>query len=142
MTNLSKKLEQIVNSSLIKNPIVPVKISQGILVGNVLIASVGPLKDLYRNDKLIYSHIHLNVAAIRIANLLAKNSDRLSVELIYKADQEYGRWLVDSQILRTQHQKAISTQDYDRADILWAKYIESRDRTSMAKTQVEALAAR
>jgi len=141
MTNLSKKLEQVVTNSLIKNPIVPVKISQGILVGNILIASVESLKNLYRNDKLIYSHVHLNVAAIRIANLLAKNSDRLLAEKIYKADQEYGRWLTDSQMLRTQHRKAISTEEYDRADILWAKYCESRDRTSMAKTHVETLAA-
>jgi hypothetical protein len=140
MTNLSKKLEQIVNNSLIKNPIVPVKTDQGILVGNVLIVSIGPLKNLYRYDKLFYSNIHLNVAAIRIANLLAKNNDRISAEKIYTADQEYGRWLIDSQMLRTQHEKAISTQDYDRADILWAKYCESRDRTSIAKNQVEALA--
>lgn len=141
MTNLSKKLEQIVSNSLVKNPIVPVKTDQGILVGNVLIASNGPLKNLYRYDKLIYSDIHLNVVAIRISNLLAKTGDRMTVEKIYCADQEYGRWLIDSQLLRSQHEKAISTQDYDRADILWAKYCQSRDRTSYAKTQAEALAA-
>lgn len=141
MTNISKKLEQIVTNSLAKNPIVPVKTDQGILVGNVLIVSNGPLKDLHRYNKIIYSNIHLNVSAIKIANLLAKKNDRLAADKIYYADQEYGRWLVNSQMLRTQHEKAISTHDYDRADILWAKYCESRDRTIAAKKQVEALAA-
>jgi len=141
MTNLSKKLEQIVTSSLAKNPIVPIKTAQGILVGNVLIVSNGPLKDLYRYDKLIYCDIHLNVSAIRIANLLARSNDKISAEKIYNADQEYGRLLNNSQMLRTQHQKAISTGSYERADILWAKYCESRDRTLFAKSQVETLAA-
>lgn len=141
MTNLSKKLEQIVTTSLAKNPIVPIKTPEGILVGNVLIVSNGPLKDLYRYNKLVYNNIHLNISAIRIANLLAKNNDRITADKIYNADQEYGRLLTNSQMLRTQHQKAISIQSYERADILWAKYCESRDRTLFAKSQVEALAA-
>ena len=140
MTNISKQLEQIVSKSLAKNPIVPIKTAEGILVGNVLIVSNGPLKDLYRYDKLIYNDIHLNVSAIRIANLLARSNDRILAEKIYNADQEYGRLLNNSQMLRTQHQKAISNQCYERADILWAKYCESRDRTLFAKSQVEALA--
>jgi hypothetical protein len=42
-------------------------------------------------------------------------------------------------MLRAQHQKAIHIQDYDRADVLWARYSESRDRTVTAKNQAERL---
>ena len=61
------------------------------------------------------------------------------MDVLYRADQEYGRWFVDSQMLRAQHQKAIHIQDYDRADVLWARYSESRDRTVTAKNQAERL---
>jgi hypothetical protein len=60
---------------------------------------------------------------------------------IYKADQEYGRWFTDSQLLRAQYQKAVNNLDYERADMLWARYCESRDRTLTAKKHTETLAA-
>ena len=63
----------------------------------------------------------------------------MSVDLLYRADQEYGRWFVDNQLLRAQHQKALHNQDYDRADMLWARYSESRDRTITAKKSAERL---
>jgi hypothetical protein len=74
-----------------------------------------------------------------MANILALRHSHVSVDLLHRADQEYGRWFVDSQMLRSQHQKAIHTQDYDRADMLWARYCESRDRTIIAKNQAERL---
>jgi hypothetical protein len=74
-----------------------------------------------------------------MANILALRHSHTSVDVLYRADQEYGKWFVDSQMLRTQHQKAIHTQDYDRADMLWARYSESRDRTVTAKRQAECL---
>ncbi len=136
MTRLSNKLE-----SLIKNnrDILPVKTEEGILVGTILIVSQGFSKSLYHKGKLLYKNLHLNITTVRIANLLAKQQSTIKTETIYRADQEYGKWFVDSQMLRAQHQKAIHTQDYDRADMLWARYSESRDRTVTAKRQAECL---
>ena len=138
MTQISRRLEQIVRKELSKN-IIPVKTPDGILVGDVLITNQDNLKFLYRKSQLIYAEIHLNSVAINMANILALRHSHVSVDLLYRADQEYGKWFVDSQMLRAQHQKAIHTQDYDRADMLWARYSESRDRTVTAKNQAERL---
>ena len=138
MTQLSKRLEQIIRKELSKN-IIPIKTEDGILVGDILITNNDNLKDLYRNKELLYQQIHLNSVAIRIANILAFRPHSLTADNLYKHDQYYGRWFIDSQMLRTQYQKAISNQDFDRADMLWARYIESRDRAAQAKNQVESL---
>lgn len=136
MTQLSRKLERLIRSS---QEILPVKTEQGILVGDILIASKGPSKYIYHKDQLLYSEIYLNAAAITMANLLARRQSTIKIDEIYKADQEYGKWFVDSQLLRAQYEKASANQDYDRADMLWARYIESRDRTISAKKRTEAL---
>jgi hypothetical protein len=138
MTQISRRLEQIVSSELKKN-LIPLKTDQGILVGDVLIVSKGSIKDLVRNTEVIYKDVYLNAVAIKLANLLAFRKTNLTTDQLYHADQEYGRWFVDSQLLRTQYQKAISNQNYDRADVLWARYCESRDRTHTAKNRVESL---
>lgn len=119
MTQLSKRLEQIVKKELSKN-IIPVKTERGILVGEILIVSNGTIKSIYRKDKLLYNEIHLNSIAIKIANILAFRKVSLQADELYRADQEYGRWFVDSQMLRSQYQKALNNQDFDRADMLWA----------------------
>ena len=138
MTQISRRLEQIVRRELSKN-IIPVKTSEGILVGDILITNQDNLKFLYRKSQILYAEIHLNSVAIKMANILALRHSHTSVDLLYRADQEYGKWFVDSQMLRAQHQKAIHTRDYDRADMLWARYSESRDRTVTAKHQAECL---
>ncbi len=138
MSRLSNRLEQIVRKELSQN-IIPVKTEQGILVGDVLITSQEHIKNIYKDNELIYKEIHLNLVAIKIANLLAFRKTSITTDALYKADQEYGRWFVDSQMLRSQYQKAISNQDYERADMLWARYQESRDRTIISKNQAESL---
>jgi hypothetical protein len=138
MTQISRRLEQIVRKELSKN-IIPVKTPEGILVGDILITNQLNLKFLHRNQQLLYSEIHLNSIAIKIANILALRRNSITAETLWRADQEYGKWFVDSQMLRAQHQKAIHNQDYDRADMLWARYSESRDRTISAKKQTERL---
>jgi hypothetical protein len=138
MTKLSRRLEQIVRKELSKN-IIPVKTPEGILVGDILITNRLNLKFLQRNQQLLYSEIHLNSIAIKMANILALRRDSVAVETLWRADQEYGKWFVDSQLLRAQHQKALHNQEYDRADMLWARYSESRDRTFSAKKQAERL---
>lgn len=138
MTQISKRLEQIVRKELSKN-IIPVKTEEGILVGDVLIVSENHIKHLYKNQALMYKDIHLNLVAIKLANILAFGDKSLASEQLYKADQEYGKWFVDSQTLRANYQRAVSNQDYDRADVMWARYVESRDRTASAKTRAESL---
>jgi hypothetical protein len=138
MTQISRRLEQIVRKELSKN-IIPVKTAEGILVGDVLITNQDNLKFLYRKSQVLYAEIHLNSVAIKMANILALRHSHISVDLLYRADQEYGKWFVDSQLLRAQHQKALHSQEYDRADMLWARYSESRDRTVSAKKQAERL---
>lgn len=138
MSNISRRLERVVSTELSKN-IIPVKAENGILVGDVLIINEGTVKNLIRNDVILYKHVYLNAVAIKLANLLVKHRGSILPDRVYQADQEYGKWFVDSQILRTQYQKAVNSKDFDRSDIYWARYCESRDKALVAKNSVEAL---
>jgi hypothetical protein len=141
MTDLSKRLEQTLRSAIQKNPILPVKVADGILVGEAKIVSDGAIKHIWLRDQLVYKEVSLNCAAICIANLLATGKNPIKADEIYKADQEYGRWFIDSQLLRSQYQSALKNQDHNRADMLWARYCESKDRTITAKRKAEQLAS-
>ena len=105
MTNIQRRLEHLVANAqrrlIADNHILPQKVAEGILVGDVLIVSQETTKHLYRHNSIIYSNINLNATAIRMANLVAKNTNPAIVDKIYRLDQEYGRWFTDSQILRT-----------------------------------------
>lgn len=136
MTTLSKKLEKLIRNS---PEILPARTEQGILVGNVLIVSNGSIKDLYQNGELVYHNIYLNAVAIKLANLMAKGIVRAKCDRLYQADQVYGKWFLDSQLLRNKYEKSRNSKEFDRADILWARYIESRDRTIRAKNSAEVL---
>ncbi len=143
MTDIKKRLDSIIartNRKLIENnQIPPVKTPQGILVGDVLIVSDGAIKNLYKNNQLCYREVSLNVVAIRLANLLAKNHMDTGMQRLYNADQNYGKWFFDSQFLRHKYEKALSKNEYDKADILWARYCECRERAHFAKRTVDSL---
>jgi hypothetical protein len=139
MTNLSRKFEQIVNRTL-TSVILPVKTAEGILVGDVLITSQGSAKNIVKSGEIKYREIYLNSVAIKIAELLIGVNHSQQADTLYRLDQEYGKWLNDSQLLRSQYEKATANAQYDRADVLWAKYQQSRDRTVAAKSQLDALA--
>ena len=145
MTNISKRLEQVVSSAqqklIEKHQILPIKVAEGILVGDVLIVSEETVKHLKYQNEYLYKDIYLNAAAIRIANMLAVNKQSAQAANLYRLDQEYGRWYHDSQLLRAQYQRSINNQDHDRADTLWARYCESRDRAVNAKNIVQRLAS-
>lgn len=138
MTDISKRLQGVVSKELSKT-IIPVKTDDGILVGDILIKSNGSIKDLWKDGELIYANVYLNKAVIKLSNLLAKRQSAILCDKIYNADQEYGKWFVDSQILRTQYQRSVKNQDFDRADVLWARYCESRDKAAVAKNYAESL---
>lgn len=140
MTDIRKRLEQTLNYVIQKNPILPVKTAEGILVGDVLIISEGTVKHISQHGEIKYKEVSLNCVAIALANLLAKHNSSILMDRIYAADQEYGRWFVDSQMLRAQYQKALNNNDYERADMFWARYKESKIRTISAKNRAETLA--
>jgi hypothetical protein len=141
MADLSKRLEQTLRSAIKKNPILPVKVADGILVGDVKIISEGSIKYLKRGNDVLYANIYLNAVAITLANILARRSNTIQADAIYKADQDYGKWYIDSQMLRARYQQALESQDHDRADIMWARYCESRDRAITAKNHAQSLTA-
>jgi hypothetical protein len=144
MTDISKRLDRFINSAQKKliqaDQILPIKTDEGILVGDVLIISEGNLKHIKKRDQMLYVNVYLNAAAIKLANLCYRNPSSIQIQKIYAADQEYGKWFVDSQILRTQHRKALEKRDYDRADMLYSRYIESRDRAEKSKNIAKTLA--
>ncbi len=143
MTEISKRFEQLIVSAQKKlaenNQILPVKTDKGILVGDVLIESHNHLKNLWKKDRLVYREISLNDVAIRLANLLAKNSSPMFCDQLYRADQEYGRWFVECQVLKQQLYNAEKNKDFNRFDILTARYQDSKTRAEIAKRTVLGL---
>jgi hypothetical protein len=140
MASLSQRLEQTLQSAIKNNPILPVKTADGILVGDIKIVSDGSIKHLIRGSETVYSNIYLNAVAICLANILARRKIDIRADAVYRADQEYGKWYQDSQMLRARYQQAVNSQDHDRADIMWARYCESRDRAILAKNHAQSLA--
>jgi hypothetical protein len=116
MSNISNRLERVVSTELSRN-IIPVKTESGVLVGDILIVNEGTVKNLYRNDVIIYKSVYLNAIAIKLANLLAKHKGLILSDTIYRADQEYGKWFNDSQMLRAQYQRAVNSKDFEKSDI-------------------------
>jgi len=143
MTEISKRFEQLIAASQRKltenNQILPVNSPHGILVGDVLIKSEYNLKNLWKRDRLVYKEVCLNDAAIRLANLLARNKNPVMCDRIYKADQDYSLWFNNWQFLKQQYHKALKNKEFDRADILFAKLEESKYKTEAAKKSVMAL---
>ena len=143
MSNIRRQLDNVIANTHQKlynsDQILPLKVSEGILVGNVLISSEGTYKNLHQYGNIVYKNISLNVVAIKLANLLAKNSNNAFLDTLYTADQEYGRWFLDSQILRSQYQRALTNKNYEKSDTLWARYCESRDKALTAKHAVTTL---
>lgn len=140
MTDLSRRLEQTLRSAIQKNPILPVKVEDGILVGEAKIVSDDHIKHIYFKGVLVYKDVSLNAVAIKLANILARRNSSIQGDALYRADQEYGRWFTESQMLRTQYQRSITNKDFDRADMLWARYCESRDRALTARNHAQSLA--
>jgi hypothetical protein len=136
--NIQKRLDYIVSKELSKQ-VIPVKTAEGILVGDILIVNEGNVKHIFRKKELLYKEISLNAVAIKLANLLSTNRMSLKIDQLYIADQDYGKWFTDSQMLRAQYQKYLNNSDFERADTAWARYQESKERAINAKKYVESL---
>lgn len=137
-TKLIDKFEAIVNNEL-SNKVLPIETKHGIRLGNVEIISDRNLKHIKINNRIQYEGIFLNVTAITLANMLFYKKSKTEMEKIYKADQAYGRFFIDSQILRYHYNMALQDQDSFRVDLFWSRYTDKRDKVLVAKTQVEQL---
>jgi len=145
MSDVSKRFEQLVKSTykkfLDQGTILPVKTQEGIQVGDVLIATDGPLKNIYKNKELFYKEISLNAVAIRIANLLAWNKSQKRCDELYKKDLEYSRYYIDSKIFIDNYHRALKAGNETRAEILWTRYEIAKEKAIWAKQVAEDLAA-
>lgn len=144
MKEISKRFESLISSAQKKlaerDQLIPAKTDRGILVGDVLIVSRGMIKDLWLDDKLIYPNISLNIVAIKLANLLALRRGYEYMDRIYNADQDYGKWFTDWQIMKQQHRNSIKSGNYERADMLEARYEDAKIRAEAAKKIAISLA--
>ena len=145
MSDVSKRFEQLVKSTykkfLDQGTILPIKTDQGILVGDVLIQSNGPLKNIIKHNRVFYKEISLNSVAIRIANLLAWNKPKNLCDELYKLDLEYGKHFMDSKFFIENYHKSINSGNDARADILWTRYHYAKEKALIAKEQAEDLAS-
>jgi len=142
MSEISRRFEEFIRSENRKlaerEQILPVKTEQGIRVGDVLIKNHDNLKTVSRHE-IEYKNIFLNSAAVKIANLLALRKSYLRIDEIYHEDQIYGRWFIESQELLQIHKRFRKNGEHERADVIWAKYQESRDRAEISKNKVDRL---
>jgi|TARA_B110000285_G_scaffold48382_1_gene54736 hypothetical protein len=145
MTNISKRFEQLVTKTyrefLEQGTILPSKSEKGIHVGDVLIQSDGPFKNILKRDKLIYKDISLNVIAIRIANLLAWNEDKALQDSLFAADLLYSRYYTDSNIFLDRYHRACNSCDEVKAEVMWCRYEDAKYKAINAKSEAERLAA-
>ncbi len=138
MNQIANQLNSIINKELTEN-IIPVKTANGILVGDVEIITEGSLKNIKQFKRIKYAGIFLNVTAITIANMLAKRADTKRIAAIYNADQLYGKYFIDGQMLRIRYNQAVKHNEAFNIDMLWSRYTERCDRVQSAKLQVEQL---
>lgn len=142
MTDISRRFEEFIraeNRKLVeRESLVPVKTDQGIMIGDVLIMAEHNLKTVIQGDT-VYQDVFLNLAAVKIANLLALRKSVTRIDEVYASDQTYGKWFVESQELSTIYHKLKQIGDHERSDVIWAKYQESRDRAASAKIKVDRL---
>jgi hypothetical protein len=146
MQDLQKKLDSVitnVQTRLIKSGnLIPVKIQNGIQIGNIKIINREQFKDIYEKDILIFESIHLNKIAIKIANLAAisYNQYRIKIDELHQADRNFGNALADYLMFREKYQQSIQNSDAVRADIVMARMCYSRDKVEYYKKQALSLA--
>lgn len=146
MTEIKRQLDHViskVHKDLAKKEfLIPVKTQQGILVGNVLIESQGPIKNLHQHGELIYRNISLNKVAIKVANCLALSPMKYQDKIrnLIDADTKFGQALDDYQLFKDKYHKARADQDQFRIDLYLARMCYAKDTAAHWKSQAELLA--
>lgn len=130
MTELSKRFEKLIFSYYHKQSgkgeILPVKTAEGIWLNHVLITNHSTLKDIIVFGDTVYAGVNLNEVAIAIAKRIVKKQDHAITEQLYRADQDYGKWLSDWLVLKESRARAVKSRDYDRVDILDSRLFDAR----------------
>ena len=143
MNEVSKRFEQLVNSvykKFIDNGIhLPTRTAEGILVGNVLIKSDGPLKDIVVDGVVKFNEISLNCVAIKIANNLASGKNESLTTQLFDIDREYSKYFLDSKFHLDNYHKAVNNSNEARAEILWTRYDIAKEKALYAKSRAELL---
>ena len=119
----------------------PVKTEDGILVGNALIQQDGLYKNILLNSKIVFKDISLNCVAIKIANSLALNATVNSLKELYELDKKYNRLYVDSTIFLDMYHKCMHKENWNRAEILWIRYDDAKQRAEALRDEIETLSA-
>jgi hypothetical protein len=119
----------------------PVKTKEGILVGNALITQDGLYKNISVNDNIVFKDISLNCVAIKIANSLALNVLARDLKDLYELDKKYNRLYVDSTFFLEGFHRANNKNNLDRAEILWIRYDDAKQRAEELREKIETLSA-
>lgn len=144
MTDVSKRFEQLVVSTYKKfaeqGTMMPRRSEEGIWVGDVLIRSDGPYKDIIKKGRMLYESVSLNAVAIRLANLVAWNRDEALQHNLYKLDTQYSKHFIDSKIFLDRYHRAETAKDWEKAEIMWTRYEDAKGRAINTKSLAEQLA--
>ena len=117
----------------------PVKTDTGIEIGPVSIRSVENIKNIYVYNELKYPDVSLNVVAISLSKMLLLKINHFDMDKLWKADQEYGKYLTECQFLLYTYRKALESKDFDRADGVLARYEIAKSKATAAKNKAQAL---
>jgi len=117
----------------------PVKTAAGIEIGPVSIRSNENIKNIYVHNELKYADISLNAAAISLAKMILLKYSTFDMDKLWRADQEYGKYLTECQFLLYTLRKAQKSQDFDRADGVAARYEIAKSKAAGAKNKAQAL---
>ena len=145
MNEISKRFEQIIHKVYEKfihdGNLMPVKIPDGIKIGDIIIKTDGAYKSIWKNNECLLDNISLNCTAIKLANRLALGENLYQCKNLYIADQEYNKYFVDSTLLLASYHSCIKQQDYFKADVLWTRYEKTKNQAKNAKIKVQRLSS-
>jgi hypothetical protein len=131
--NIQQRLDTViarVNKKLVQQEqLIPKKTDKGILVGDVLIESLGSIKNIYHRDRLVFADVSLNKVAVKVANLMAIDHIRYQqkIDQLIMMDSKFGSALAEYQMFKGRLAKAHAEQDQFRIDMYLARlgYVKS-----------------
>jgi len=144
MSEISKRFEQIIASTqrklLDKGAVMPVRTERGIRVGCAEIVPEGPYKHIEVDGTLVYKDISLNKVAIRLANELALRHRSPMLDQLYRLDQEYSRYFIDSSFFLERYHTARNKNDEFREQLMWIRYVDAKEKAKATKEKAEQMA--
>lgn len=143
MTELSKRFEQIIRSTQKRlyeqGALLPVRVEDGIMVGDAKIVGVGSFKNILLKDIPKYNKVSLNDAAIKIANILACNKNTRRADEIYDLDQKYAKNFADCAFYLDKYHRACDSRDEFKSDLYWIRYQEAKYTADYYKDRISRI---